>query len=214
MILPRPHLGADPLRPPTAGAAAGDGAGGDPILDAYGPQPEPTGEAAGIPVGPDEVTAGLVGIFALLAMARGPHWAVEPEECALVAPPLARELSKPDTTLAAWLAKHGDPLLIVVGMSAIVIPRAILEWRVLQLRREQLRAEPQPQYEAPSYGPSYEPVYQQPDTYDDAPAARADAAPPAGGPRSDLPAAGEPPSAGARPSDPASVAASLGAILG
>lgn len=205
MTLPRPHLATDPLRPPGVDAG-GNGTTGDPLLDAYGPEPEPGGENAGIPVGPEEVTAGLVGIFGFLAMVRGPHWSVEPEETALVAPPLARELSKPDTTMAAWLATHGDHFLIVLGLGAIVIPRAWWEVQVLRARRDQMRAaaESPSYYEAPSYGPEYRPLHPQP--------AGADAAAPGPIPGPGVPPPGE--GAGPLPSDPDAVAASVGGILG
>jgi hypothetical protein len=203
----RPHLGADPLKPPGAAATAGNGMTGDPLLDAAYAKAEPAGEAAGIPVGPEEVTAGLVGIFAAIAWMRGPHWAVEPDECALVAPPLARELSKPDTTLAAWLAKHGDAALIVLGLGVLIVPRAYVEVQVLKARRDQLRAGPRYEetdattaypgwdaYAAAGYGPG------------------AAAAPPPPLPEPGLSAAGE--GAGAVPSDPRAVASSVAAIIG
>lgn len=205
MSLPPPILAADPLRPPPEHPGADPAA--DPILSGYGARDtEPAGEAAGLPVGPEEVTAVLVGLFDGLAQLRGPHWHAEPEEFAMAAPPIARELNKPDTTLAAWLAKHGDALLIVLGLGAVVVPRAYIEWRVMQLRRELARqqaageppggyAEPQPLYpDAGPYGPP--------------------APPPPRGAGSDLREPGAVEAAPAIPTDPGRLAASVSSILG
>lgn len=136
----------DRLPPPVLGAGQlgeapdpGQPIGADPILGAYEDtgQPAPE-EAPGLPIGPDEVTAFIVAIGDVLARVRGPHWAIEPDETALAAPAIARQLAKPDNAASAWLMEHGDALLIVVGLGVIIVPRAIVEYQVIQYRRRQL----------------------------------------------------------------------------
>lgn len=199
----RPTLGADPLRPPPADFGA------DPILDSYGAEPaidEPAGEAAGVPLDAEAVTGILVGIFDGLAQLRGPHWHAEPAEFAMAAPPIARELNKPDTTLAAWLAAHGDALLIVVGLGAVIVPRAVVEYQVMRYRRAQLAAE---QESAPYATDPYGFTYPVPDH------ARAAAPEAPSGPRDGVREPGaDQQSAGTRETDPGSLAAAIGAVIG
>lgn len=157
--LPPPFLSTEPLGPtPTVGP--GDEAspsGGDPILSAYDRPAGTPSDAPGLPIGPDEVTAFLVGVSDVLAQLRGAHWHVEPDECGILAPPLARQLAKPDSTMAAWLAAHADGVLIAFGAASITIPRAIIEYQVIRYRRQQAeRGEATLQSEVPSYGsPDY-----------------------------------------------------------
>lgn len=212
--LPPPFLGADPLRPPPAA----DTLAGDPILDGYGPRDAtPDGEAAGLPVGPAEVTAGLVAVFDALAALRGPHWAAEPDEFAMAAPPLARYLNQPDTTIAAWLASHGDQLLIVAGLGFVIVPRAAIEWRVMRARRQALELEQTAAlYEEPTDGAyPYRAFTPQPGAAGGPyPGGAVDGAPPgdAGGGVRDSGEGGGP--AMGYPSDPRAVAAAIGAIIG
>ena len=212
MTLPPPILGADPLRPPNAEQLAGD-----PILEGYGaPAPgDDAGEAAGIPVGPAEVTAVLVGLFDGLATIRGPHWHAEPQEFAMAAPRLALYLSQPDTSVAAWLAAHGDQLLIVVGLGAVVVPRAMIEYQVIRRRRDELRRELEAAAIAQQeHAGGYRPLTPQPHAGAGAYAGgAADDAPP-GGAGGDLSAAGWQEPAMGRETDPGSLAASVGGILG
>lgn len=205
--LPPPILGADPLRPPPADALADD-----PILAGYGADAgdEPAGEAAGIPVGPAEVTAVLVGVFDGLAQLRGPHWHAEPDEFAMAAPPIARYLSQPDTTVAAWLATHGDALLIVLGMGAVVVPRAFIEYRII---RERAAERELAQQQEPTDG--YRPLHPQAYAGAGSDAARAADEPPGGGAGPGLsPARGREGHADGIPSDPRALAASVAGILG
>jgi hypothetical protein len=203
--LPPPFLGTEPLGPtPTAGPDGDHNApsADDPILSSYDRPAAAPSDAPGLPIGPDEVTAFLVGLGEGLAQLRGPHWQIEPDECAILAPPLARQLAKPDGALAAWLATHADAVLIAFGAGAIVIPRAITEYQVISWRREQAKRQEQ---EAPGYGFT---EYTAPDL-----AGGGDYPAPDGtGPS--LPSGIEAGAAAARPSDPARLAATLRAITG
>jgi len=147
--LPPPLLGARPLGAlPVPDSPVGD----DPILGAYD-QPRPAAaEAPGLPIGPDEVAAFLVGLGDLLARVRGPHWHIEPDETAMVAPAIARQLSKDDNALGAWIVAHGDALVITLGAALIVTPRAMTEYQVIRFRRRQLEAELEAAKEQERYG--------------------------------------------------------------
>ena len=135
--LPPPLFLTEPLGPPPAGPAAGlGGAPGDGLEPPLEP---PLEEQPTLGIGPDEVTGLIVTVGDILGKVRGPHWRVEPDECELVSPPLARQLNRTDadSPLARWVLQHSDALLIAVGAAAIVVPRAAIEYRVIQYRREQ-----------------------------------------------------------------------------
>ena len=209
MTLPPPFLGTEPLGPtPTLGPDGSSSrarAGEDPIASVYDRPPAPLpGEAPGLPIGPDEVSAFLVGVSDVLAQLRGPHWHVEPDELGILAPPLARQLAQPDSALAAWLAAHADGVLIAFGAAAVVIPRAIVEYQVIRWRRQQAeRGEATLTSEVPIYGvPDYGAAAVAPGG--DRPAAES--------PGPGVPSGIEAGSAAARPSDPERLAATLGGL--
>jgi len=208
VTFPPPFLATEPLGPTPTLAPDGSraGHGEDPIASVYDRPPAGTpSEAPGLPIGPDEVSAFLVGVSDVLAQLRGPHWHVEPDELGILAPPLARQLAQPDSALAAWLAAHADGVLIAFGAAAVVIPRAIVEYQVIRWRRQQAeRGEATltsevPIYGVPDYGAGIAPGGDR---------AAADGTGPG------LPSGIEAGSAAARPSDPERLAASLGGLAG
>lgn len=200
MSLPPPVVSADALGP----AMETPPPAFDPIAG-YGQRPEASGEQAGLPIGPDEVTAGLVAVGDILAQLRGEHWRIEPGETALIAPPLARQLSKPDSAFAAWLAAHTDAALITVGAITITVPRLMIEYRVLRARRAAAELERQSlsQQQVPLYGYEPGPEY----------AGGADRSA-YGDARPGVPATGDGEAAVARPTDPGRLADAVASIIG
>jgi len=193
--LPPPVLGVRPLG---ALPDPGEPIGTDPILGAYDDeQPAEPADVPGLPIGPDEVTAFLVGIGDALAQLRGPHWQIEPDETAMLAPAVARQLAKPDNAAAEWLMRHGDALLITVGLGLIIVPRAAVEYQVIRYRRRQLELAADLE-EGEPYAERFPGATVGPD---------------AGGAGPGLPADGLE-GAAARPTDPVSLAATLGALTG
>jgi hypothetical protein len=148
-------MGADPLERPRSAPPPPPEYADDPIAG-YGPAPP--SDAPGLPIGPDEVAAALSGLGDGLAiLTHHEHWRIEPAEVALPSAAIARQLAKPDTALAAWLAAHADALLIVVGLGVVIVPRALIEWQWISYEREQRRmARAQQQHEVPT-GYDYEP---------------------------------------------------------
>ncbi|MDQ3125156.1 MAG: hypothetical protein M3Q74_06065 [Pseudomonadota bacterium] len=113
-------------------------------------------ESARAPIGADEVTGFLVAAGDVVARWRGDHWRIDPSECDVAAPAIARQLAKPDGGwLAEWMERHGDTMLITVGLGLIVAPRVGTE---LAIRRERRRAilDAAPAYGSEyGYGPDY-----------------------------------------------------------
>lgn len=196
-----PPLTADPLDAPAAGAAFAD----DPILSAYGaPEQAPPLDAPGLPgIGPDEVALFLSATGDVLTqLTKHEHWRIAPDEVTLPSAAIARQLAKPDTALAAWMAQHADGLLIVVGLGLVFVPRALIELQWIRLERQQRAiAQAQQMEQVPQYGYDYD-------------AARADDYPTPGGARGGLPGGGLEGAPVGAPTNPQDLAAAVGGIIG
>lgn len=194
-----PPLTADQLGAPSAPMAD------DPILSAYGPEPEPAEptDAPGLPgIGPDEVALFLEATGDVLTqLTRHEHWRIARDEVALPSAAIARQLAKPDTAFAAWLAQHADAVLIVVGLGAVFVPRSLVELAYIREERR-LRAleRAQEMERVPHYG------------YDES--AGANDWPPAPSARGGISAGGYEGAAAGAPTDPENLAAAVGGILG
>lgn len=195
-----PPLTADELNAPHEAPPADD-----PIIGAVGGQPEAApADAPGLPIGPDEVAAFLAATGDVITtITRHEHWRIEPGEVALPSAAIARQLAKPDTAFAAWLAEHADAVLITVGLGIVFVPRALIEWQWIRYEREQRASErAAEQAEVPHYG--YEPE----------PGAPRDDREAEAGARGGVPVGGSEGAAVGAPTDPERLAAAVGSVIG
>lgn len=198
-----PPLSADQLEAPT-GAPPAD----DPLLSAYMAEPDPAGaptDAPGLPgIGPDEVALFLEATGDVLTqLTRHEHWRISRDEVALPSAAIARQLARPDTAFAAWLAQHADAVLIVVGLGAVFVPRSIVELAYIRDERRRRALERAQEMEmVPHYG-GYEPE-----------PAGGDGWPPAPSARGGVSAGGYEGAAVGAPTDPENLAAAIGGVLG
>lgn len=75
-------------------------------------------------IGTQEINSLVCGMFSLVAMKGGEHWAVTPDEANTISVPLNNIFEKMD--ISEQVAKFSDGVMLLIAIASITIPRILI----------------------------------------------------------------------------------------
>lgn len=80
--------------------------------------------ASSITVGQAEINSLIVGVFSLVALKGGEHWAVSPDEAESISKPLSNVLEK--MNMVEKVAEVSDGAMLLIATAMLIIPRVMI----------------------------------------------------------------------------------------